>query len=424
MKTCPLHLLALCVVVTFLIGRVAEAQPALTDPVGKFLRADGTVLRDGKGSAIQLRGVNLGGWLKWESWMCPIDISKTLRDGNPGHNGYDFEARRLLVKRFGAKTAGELIATYEDVWITAADLDRIKALGMNVVRVPFAYSTVLNEDGAWRSDAFTRLDWVVREAWRRGLYTILDFHAFLPPSADHDGSAGGYFASTAQKAETVRIWKRIAEHYRGNPAIAMYDLLNEPNNSNPKGKPAPKSQVVCDLYDDLYKAIRSVDPDHLIAMEGMWDWKTLRDPVKSGYKNAVYSFHWYNWSGKTTADRNQATDNDLSAVAEMQKAWNVPVFVGEFNLFGDRAAWKYAFEKYDQYKLNWTMWTFKNTASGDNSWGVYTTIPRKAPPVPNLMTDSADVIRQKWQAWRTSPEAFALNPMFKLLLGSTSSIPR
>jgi len=100
----------------------------------------------------------------------------------------------------------------------------------------------------------------------------------------------------------------------------------------------------------------------------------------------------------------------------MQKDWNVPVFVGEFNLFGDKEAWKYALEQYDRRKLNWTMWTFKNTASGTNSWGVYTTIPGKAPQTPNLMTDTADAIRQKWRNWATSPEIFAINPMFKPLL--------
>lgn len=94
------------------------------------------------------------------------------------------EVRRLLIKRFGDKTAGELIAAYEDSWITDADLDKVKALGFNVVRVPFAYSTLLNEDGTWRADAFARLDWIVCQAWERGLYTILDFHAFLPPAAD------------------------------------------------------------------------------------------------------------------------------------------------------------------------------------------------------------------------------------------------
>ncbi len=399
------------------LALTAAAEPT-TGPrdSSKFLKADGTVLRDRKGNAVQLRGVNLGGWLEWQDWMCPLDSSKTLRDANPGHNGYDFAVRKLLVQRFGANEAENLITTYEDAWISLPDLDNIRALGLNAVRLTLAYDTLLTDKGTWRADAFKRVDWLVRNAWNRGVYTILDYHAFLPPGADQDGSAAGYWSNAAQKAETVRIWKRIAEHYAGNPAVAMYDLLNEPNNSAPKGKPAPDAPVVCDLYDQLYQAIRSVDPDHTIALEGLWDWRSLREPAQCGYRNVVYSFHWYNWGAKTTAARNQATDRDLQSVAKMFQAWNVPAFIGEFNLFGDENAWKYALDQYDQRGLNWAMWTYKNKASGSNSWGVYTTIRGKAPPVPDLMTDSAGTIRQKWAAWAMSRKTFAVNPLLQSLL--------
>lgn len=407
-------------IVTALLGPwtawAADTNPAPTDPASKFLQADGIVLRDRAGHAVQLRGVNLGGWLEWQNWMGPMDSSGTLRDANPGHNGYDFEVRNLLTKRFGSAVADDLLNTYQDAWITARDLDNIKALGLNVVRLTLAYDTLLNDDGAWRADAFARADWLVKNAWDRGLYTIIDFHAFLPPAADQDGSAEGYWSNDAQKAQTVCLWTRLAAHFRGNPAVAMYDLLNEPNNSHFKDHHPPKAAVVCDLYDQLYKAIRNVDPDHTIAMEGMWDWHSLREPAKCGYQNVVYSFHWYNFGGKNTADRNAATDNDLKSLAKMYKTWNVPAFIGEFNLFGDRDAWKYALEQYDQRGLNWTLWTYKNKAGGSNSWGVYTTLRGKAPAIPNLATDSAETIRQKWKAWATTPETFGLNPMFKTLL--------
>ena len=394
----------------------AHAAAAAGDPAARFLKAEGAVLRDRTGAAVQLRGVNLGGWLEWQAWMCPMDSSKTLRDGNPGHNGYDFEARKLLTQRFGAVGAENLLNVYQDAWFGPHDLDNIRSLGFNVVRLSIGYDTLLRDDGSWRPDAFTRMDWLVQQAWQRGLYTILDYHAFLPPGADQNGGVTGYWSNAVQKAETVRIWQRIAQHYRGQPAIAMFDLLNEPTNSQPTGEGALKPAVVCELYDELYRAIRAVDPDHVIAMEGMWDWRTLRDPAKSGYQNVVYSFHWYNWGGKTTADRNRATDNDLRGVAALNQTWHVPAFIGEFNHFGDKAAWKYALEKYDEQRLSWTLWTYKNTASGNNSWGVFTTIPGKVPPVPNLVTDSADTIRSTWKAWATSTNNFALNPLFKTLL--------
>jgi len=312
--------------------------------------------------------------------------------------------------------ADDLVDAYENAWISIADLERIQALGFNVMRLPLAYDTFLNNDGSWRSNAFQRVDWLVTNAWQRGIYTILDYHAFLPPAANQDGSARGYWNNSAQKGETVQVWKRIAEHYRGNPAIAMYDLLNEPNNSAPPDHPPPAAYVVCDFYDQLYRAIRAVDPDHLIALEGMWDWKTLRDPAKAGYRNVVYSFHWYHLGAKNTGDHRRLTDEDLLATETMRRDWKLPVLIGEFNFFGDRPAWIHGLNCYNQAGLSWTLWSFKNKAAGSTSWGVLTTIPGMTPPVPDLTRDSAEAIRVKWQAWKTSPQHFALNPLLKPLL--------
>jgi aryl-phospho-beta-D-glucosidase BglC (GH1 family) len=388
------------------------------DGPDKMLRATGATLcdRQGAGNVVQLHGVNLGGWLEWQNWMAPMDSSDSLRDSNPGHNGYDFEVRRLLVKRFGAATADDLINTYEDAWISERDLDNIKALGLNVVRLTLAYDTLLNEDGTWRDDAFKRIDWLVQKAWDRGIYTVIDYHAFLPPGADQDGSATGYWANPAQQDETVQIWTRLAQHFKGNPAVAMYDLLNEPNNSSPSGKQEPSSAVICALYDRLYLNIRAVDPDHIIAMEGAWDWKTLRDPREAGYHNVVYSFHFYHFGAKGVAENNQATDQDMDDMSKVKNDWGVPALIGEFNFFGYTDSWVYGIRHYDNAGLSWLPWTYKNKASGTNSWGVYTTLDGKSPPIPNLTTDSADEIRSKWGAWSTTNGTFALNSMLGPIL--------
>ena len=155
----------------------------------------------------------------------------------------------------------------------------------------------------------------------------------------------------------------------------MYDLLNEPNNSYLKKRPPPHGGLR--PVRPALQGHPQVDPDHAIVMEGLWHWQTLRDPAKCGYRNVVYSLHWYHFGATTT-------DDDLHEAIQVFQTWNVPVLVGEFNLFGDWRAWKYALEQYDKHHLSWTMWTYKHTAEGSNSWGVYTTIPGKTPPVPNL----------------------------------------
>jgi aryl-phospho-beta-D-glucosidase BglC (GH1 family) len=427
MKTTRLSVFVLTISVAIAgLAKADDTEPSwVTGGDDKMLAAKGTDLRDhhGDGNVVILRGVNLGGWLEWQDWMCPMDSSGKLKDSNPGHNGYDFVLRDMLTKRFGEQTANDLIGAYEDSWITTRDLDNIKALGMNVVRLTFGYDTLLHDDGTWRDDAFTRMDWLVQKAWDRGIYTIIDYHAFLPASAKQDGSAASYWNNPVQKNETVQIWTHIADHYKGNPAVAMYDLLNEPNNSAPSGKPEPSAETICDLYDRIYTAIRTVDQNHVIAMEGLWDWKALRDPSEAGYRNVVYSFHWYHFGQKGVDDNNAATDDDINHITQMRESWTLPTFIGEFNLFGDAEAWRYALRKYHDAGLSWAMWTYKNKASDTNSWGVYTTLPGKAPPVPNLSTDSAADIRSKWKAWETSDDTFALNPMLGPVLTAQQNSP-
>src|SRR5213075_1552840 len=243
-----------------------------------FVKAAGTVLRDGHGAGdvVLLQGTNLGGWLLKEGWMTPMDSSGASPD--------DYTARQTLINRFGAATADSLIDSYENSWITTNDLDNIKAMEMNVVRLPFWYRNLQDEDGTWRADAVERMDWLVSNAWARGIYTILDFHGVVggQSTADHTGrvrSPAEFWTVPSYQQRTIDIWTKIAQHYAGFPGVAAYDLINEPGGT-------PNSTTLWNMYDRMYHAIRAVDPDHLITMEGAygsWNWSMLPNPATYGW---------------------------------------------------------------------------------------------------------------------------------------------
>ena len=385
---------------------VQSTMAQAIDP--RFLKADGNNLVDQKGQVVALRGVNLGSWLVFEPWMCPMDASG-LED--------DFSAREVLATRFGAATARELLDVYQDNWFTEADLDRIAAQGLNVIRLPFWYRNLMDEDGTWHADPFKRIDWLVSQAWKRGIYTVLDLHG--APGGQTKGVSSGRIRPTAELwnnetnvRRTVLIWQRLAAHFRGNPAVAAYDLLNEPAE-------APNLGTLWATYDRLIRAVRDADPDHVISLEGCintkvgdknihWGWEALPHPDMFGWKNMLYQMHNYEWSWNDLDKQKRSVDFQVSEWKKY-RAWKVPCFIGEFNPMAPEDGWKHALSQFDKEGMNWAFWSYKAThGTGSNSWGLYN--PKEKPAAPNLKTDDAATIRAKWQAIRTD-QAFVLNPM-------------
>lgn len=410
--------LALSLVAFAASARAQRPGGALLSAVGNDLRNGG-----GTGSVVVLRGVNLGGWMCLEPWMTPMD-SSGLKD--------EWSALDVLEKRFGRATRDRLFDVYRDAYITGQDLDNIAALKLNLVRLPVWYRNFCDDDGTWHGDAFRRTDWLVAEAWKRGLYTVLDLHGAPGGQSDKDGtgrvrrkSVNGLELELWSREENIRltlkIWERLAARYRGNPAIAAYDLINEPMG-------APSRDALWAVYDRLYRAIRAVDPDHVITVESCWSgnvngrhmgwcWEILPPADRFGWTNMLYQFHNYEWDWKDPAKQVRSTDRMVDEWNK-HRSWGVPCFVGEFNCMNAPDAWCHTAATFTSNGMSWALWNYKSTAgTGDNSWGLYN--PTKPlPPRPDLQKDSAAEIAEKWSKWSTAT-AFAINPMIERALRNT-----
>ncbi|HTI72272.1 MAG TPA: cellulase family glycosylhydrolase [Candidatus Limnocylindria bacterium] len=386
---------------------------AAPDP---FLMANGIHLRNGRGTGdiVPLRGVNLGGWLVMEGWQCPMDAS-----GLADH----FSVLQTLDSRFGVEVEQGLLRTYQSAWMQARDFDNIQSLGMNVIRVPVWWATFEDLSGHWRADAFDRLDWAVTNAWQRGIYTLIDLHGVPGGQSTSDSTGQGglnqFWASAAHRDHTAAIWTAIASHYVGNPAVAGYDLINEPSG-------APSTSAVWSAYNSLYKAIRAVDPDHVIFMEGTfgnWNWSMLPNPATYKWTNIVYEMHEYQWNSTTSpAGVKAGIDNQIKDFKQHQ-SWKVPACIGEFNCFGTGSdTWKYAIQQFNSNGMSWTMWSYKAThGSPPDSWGVYD--PAGAGPAkPRIQTDTAAVISNRWSTWGGG-NVFSLNSMLKPAIAGPLAVP-
>lgn len=398
-----------------ILALLLDSATVRAEEITRFLKAEGNEIHDRAGRAVLLRGVNLGGWLVFEPWMCPMDSSGTLKDHH--------SAREVLVKRFGTATADSLLDTYQDHWITTKDLDNIAAHGMNLIRIPFGYQNLQTEEGQSIPGGWKRLDWIIAEAWKRGIYSIPDLHG--APGGQTKGESTGRKRSKAElwtedsnMDRTCALWRSMAERYKGNPAVAAYDLLNEPSD-------APSPGALWALYDRLYREIRRIDPDHIITVEGCingkvgdrnisWGWSALPHPDLFGWKNVLYQIHHYEWDWNHPEKQMAGVDFQ---VAEWRKnrSLGVPAFMGEFNLMGVEGAWHHALKQYSDTGMHWCIWSYKAThGTGSDSWGLYNPVKKDAP---NLLTDDAETIRAKWRSIETGT-SYALNPMLDRALRS------
>jgi endoglucanase len=309
MRRTPLFLSSL-LMLTGLCSNTSFAQMSMLHANGRsIVNADGTV--------VPLTGVNLGGWFVMEKWMTPLD-SGSLPD--------TYSVMQKLDSRFGVETEQSLIKTFQQSWITTADLDNIKNAGFNVVRAPIWWGQfyLLNNHtpSGWRADAFEVLDWLVNACAARGIYVIIDMHGVVggQSMSDDTGRSGQnqYWTNRDFQGDTAYLWWQIANHYKGNPTVAAFDLINEPIGT-------PSSDTVLNLYNELYQSIRSVDPSHMIIMEGTWgnwNWSMLPNPNVFGWTNVAYQMHEYQWN----APQSQVEQGAVNQVNDFNNhaSYNVP----------------------------------------------------------------------------------------------------
>lgn len=386
-----------------------------------FLKVDGRTVRNqnGTGDPVYLRGVNLGGWQVHEKWMSPL-------------NGVDddYTMRKTLSQRFGDAGRDALINAYQDSYLQEKDFKILSDLGMSAVRLPIYYLNHMNEDGSWKRDAagkidFRRIEWVVAMAKKYRLYVILDLHG-APGSqngADHSGRIGGSGAlwnNTTYQNQALTFWRELATRFRNEPTVAGYDLLNEPSLNYPGAATRP----VLDMYHRFYNEIRAVDPNHIVIMEGIWDWSAISRPSDYGWTNVMYEFHYYNW-GADSNYQSQASFVDSKVAQEQQYlSYNVPHYVGEFMLFNLQSSWEYALGKYNAAGWHWTSWTYKGTNIGN--WALYNST-NAGGNTPNVATDSYAAIESKWRSWdvekNMTPNTM-LTGVFKAALTGKNSLVR
>ena len=339
-------------------GEVSASSEAL-------LLVKGNQLVDGKGEVVRLRGFGLGGMLHMENFI----------DGYPGNE----EAfREVLLKSLGRKKYDLFFDTFYRNYFTEEDARYIASLGLNLVRIPINYR--LFEDDmnprVIKQDGFRYLDRVVRLCAEQRIYTIIDLHALPGCQNQHWHSDNPTHKALLWRHKdfqdrTVVLWEAIARHYRDEPWVAGYDLINEPAD--------PTGEKVVPFFRRLRDAVRKVDPDHILFIEGNTYARDF-DGFDPTWRNVVYSNHDYAAPGFITGGPypgetggryydSKTVEEDFLKKSQFMIGNGLPIWVGEFGpvYTGDaqQDEMRYRLLKdqlaiYDKHRVSWCIWLYRD----------------------------------------------------------------
>lgn len=319
----------------------------------------------------------------------------------------DYSLTTTMTSRFGATTTASIVQTHQDTWFTEIDLDAIHATGMNFIRVPIGWNVFLNLDGSWKTNPWTKIDWVINEAAARGMYVLIDLHT-APGGGCPWGSCGrigpnpnGFWGNATYQGWVEDIWEAIAARYVGNPAVAGYDLLNEPLIDY--GEDADDVAQKSDFYDRIYDAVRAIDPDHTIFLGAFFGLDKIAAPSTYGWTNVVYEYHPYDMpNSKDWAAQNQLVTNELGGLAAKLSNPGVPILYGEYSLYYNDDVWARFMAGLNAAAVSWSSWTYKVKGSAEDGfayWGLYYD-NRK--PVPVINSDDAATYQTKLTQFGTA----------------------
>lgn len=306
----------------------------------------------------------------------------------------DYSLQLAMNSRFGAAGAQTIIDEHQDTWITETDLDNIDAAGFNFARVPIGWNTFLNLDGTWKANPWEKLDWVIAELSERGLYTLIDLHT-VPGGGCPWGSCGrigpnpnGFWGSSTYQDQVVDIWEKIAARYNGNPAVAGYDLINEPLIDY--GEDADDVAQKSDYYDRLYDAVRAIDANHTIFLGAFFSLSAIASPSTYGWTNVVYEYHPYDMpNSKDWTAQNQLVTNELGGLAAKLSNPGVPVYYGEYSLYYNDDVWSRFMAGLNASSVSWSAWTYKVRGAANDGfayWGMYYDNQK---PIPIINSDDS-----------------------------------
>nr|CDP27084.1 Putative Glycoside Hydrolase Family 5 [Podospora anserina S mat+] len=297
-----------------------------------------------------------------------------------GQEKYDFFFDKVCsVAPSSTTDHGLTPVKFLEYFFTPSDARFLASLGLNCIRIPINYHHFLDDHnpGIIKQEGFKLIDRIVDACAAEGLYTIIDMHTF--PGGQNQGwhSDAGihkalFWDFKVFQDSMTDLWVEIAKHYKNNTWVAGYNPMNEPAD--------PDHTALQAWYKRAEKAIREVDPDHILFLDGntyAMDFTGFKEVLP----NCVYAIHDYASFGFPAGEpyvgspeQKESLQKTYGRKVQFMKEKGVPIWNGEFGPVyaspGDENYEKVNQQRYDLlgqqlkiYKkdeISWSIWLYKD----------------------------------------------------------------
>lgn len=343
---------------------------------------------------MKIKGVNLGNWLVLEKWM-----SREL------FHGIDAEDETDFYNALSPEEAADRLYMHRSYFIQERDFQHIKAMGLNMVRIPVPHY-IFDEKGPYVG-CIEFLDSAFDWAETYDLKILIDLHT-VPDSQngfDNGGLTG--VVKWHHKQEnidyTLDVLERLAERYAGRKALYGIELLNEPVSEDilkfvgpryqardPKqaeGSTAVPTEVLKDFYLKGYEAVRRhCSEDVAVVIHDGFRLEEWEDFMpKDQYPGLVIDTHMYLFTAeplmktKRLEDYKDSIRKNFKERLERASRFH-PVIVGEWCLANkceekDTISPDTLYSSIYQWEMDawdacdgWFFWSYKLHTAGRNDW--------------------------------------------------------
>lgn len=240
--------------------------------------------------------------LAWD--VTPVQAAKLPALKVKGTQLVNSRGKKVQLK--GVSTHG--VSWYPEYVNQKAFTQMKKKWGINAVRLAVytaEYNGYCTGDAANRKALEKRIDQGVQYATKAGLYVIIDWHILS------DGNPKTY------EKQAVAFFRKMASKYKNHTNV-LYEICNEPNGGT-------SWETIRTYAKKIVKTIRAKDKKAVIII-GTPTWSQdvdiVADSPLKGYKNLMYSLHFY-----------AGTHGEyLRAKAQTALDKGLPLFVSEFGI--------------------------------------------------------------------------------------------